>query len=88
MKINCKVIFRKKTCACDRKKTFYEVVKLLFSFKKIFAEKKLFTPGPLCCPRNVKEAMLYDLGSRDSQFIDCVQEIRDQLVDIAEVSMK
>ncbi|XP_069998064.1 2-aminoethylphosphonate--pyruvate transaminase [Penaeus vannamei] len=41
-----------------------------------FKEKKLFTPGPLCCSRSVKEAMLVDVGSRDSYFVSCVKEIR------------
>ena len=33
------------------------------------ADKKLFTPGPLGCSLSTKEAMLRDLGSRDSEFI-------------------
>lgn len=50
------------------------------------AGKKLFTPGPLCCSREVKEAMMLDLGSRDKEFIACVQEIRDELLRVAGVS--
>ncbi|XP_076042837.1 2-aminoethylphosphonate--pyruvate transaminase-like [Oratosquilla oratoria] len=49
-------------------------------------EKKLFTPGPLCCSSGVKAAMCYDLGSRDQQFLSCVREIRQGLLDIAGVS--
>ncbi|XP_063594459.1 2-aminoethylphosphonate--pyruvate transaminase-like [Penaeus indicus] len=51
-----------------------------------FKEKKLFTPGPLCCSRSVKEAMLVDVGSRDSYFIACVREIRQRLLEIAQLS--
>ncbi|GFO12027.1 2-aminoethylphosphonate--pyruvate transaminase [Plakobranchus ocellatus] len=50
------------------------------------AEKKLFTPGPLGVTLNVKEAMLRDVGSRDSEFIECVKFIRHKLLDIAGVS--
>ena len=32
-------------------------------------DKKLFTPGPLGCSLATKQAMLRDLGSRDSDFI-------------------
>jgi 2-aminoethylphosphonate-pyruvate transaminase len=48
--------------------------------------KLLFTPGPLTTARNVKEAALFDLGSRDSLFISVVQEIRHRLLDLANVS--
>ncbi|ROT71402.1 hypothetical protein C7M84_010278 [Penaeus vannamei] len=51
-----------------------------------FKEKKLFTPGPLCCSRSVKEAMLVDVGSRDSYFVSCVKEIRQRLLEIAQLS--
>lgn len=51
-----------------------------------FKEKKLFTPGPLCCSRGVKEAMLVDVGSRDSYFVACVKEIRQRLLEIARLS--
>ncbi len=39
-------------------------------------DKPLFTPGPLTTSRTVKQAMLRDLGSRDSEFIDVVREFR------------
>ncbi|GAB1607486.1 uncharacterized protein LOC115217501 [Argonauta hians] len=48
--------------------------------------KKLFTPGPLSTSRTVREAMLKDLGSRDIQFIQCVSNIRQKILDIAQVS--
>lgn len=45
--------------------------------------KLLFTPGPLTTAMVVKEAGLTDMGSRDRQFIDQVQQIRTQLVELA-----
>jgi len=47
--------------------------------------KLLFTPGPLTTAANVKEAALFDLGSRDSIFISVVQQIRQRLLDLAQV---
>nr|CAD7398837.1 unnamed protein product [Timema cristinae] len=54
----------------------------------MFAEegKKLFTPGPLGCSRTVKEAMLTDVGSRDTDFIETIRAIRSKLIDIAGIS--
>jgi 2-aminoethylphosphonate-pyruvate transaminase len=49
-------------------------------------EKVLFTPGPLGTSYTVKSAMLRDLGSRDSEFIDIVQRIRLDLLKLAGVS--
>jgi 2-aminoethylphosphonate-pyruvate transaminase len=49
-------------------------------------KKLLFTPGPLSTSRSVKEAMLEDVGSRDTEFIEAVQEIRDQLLNLAGIS--
>jgi 2-aminoethylphosphonate-pyruvate transaminase len=43
-------------------------------------DKILFTPGPLTTSRTVKLAMLRDLGSRDTEFIEVVREIRRQLL--------
>jgi len=43
-------------------------------------DKKLLTPGPLTTSVTTKEAMLHDWGSRDQQFIDLNQSIRDSLV--------
>ncbi|XP_064091031.1 2-aminoethylphosphonate--pyruvate transaminase-like [Macrobrachium nipponense] len=51
-----------------------------------YKEKKLFTPGPLCCSRSVKEAMLHDVGSRDVNFVNCVRYIRKTLLEVAQVS--
>lgn len=46
----------------------------------------LFTPGPLTTSRDVKQAMLRDIGSRDAEFIAYVREIRHQLLLLAGVS--
>jgi 2-aminoethylphosphonate-pyruvate transaminase len=46
----------------------------------------LFTPGPLTTSRTVKEAMLRDLGSRDSAFVDAVREIRARLLELGQVA--
>lgn len=43
-------------------------------------ESKLFTPGPLNTHLSVREAMLVDHGSRDTQFIEAVADIRQRLV--------
>ena len=43
----------------------------------------LFTPGPLTTSATVKRAMLRDLGSRDSEFIGIVREIREKLVTLS-----
>ncbi len=43
-------------------------------------DKALFTPGPLTTSQTVKQAMLRDLGSRDTEFIAVIQAIRQRLV--------
>jgi len=48
--------------------------------------KLLFTPGPLTTSDTVKQAMLVDLGSRDSAFLKTVCEIRHRLLQIAGVA--
>jgi 2-aminoethylphosphonate-pyruvate transaminase len=53
-------------------------------FRKI-KDKLLFTPGPLTTAMSVKEAALIDMGSRDSAFIELVQEIREKLLALAHV---
>lgn len=45
-------------------------------------DKALFTPGPLTTSMTVKQAMLRDLGSRDTDFIEIVKEIRKRLVEL------
>lgn len=49
-------------------------------------DKILFTPGPLTTSRTVKQAMLRDLGSRDFEFMQLVQNIRRQLLELGEVA--
>jgi 2-aminoethylphosphonate-pyruvate transaminase len=49
-------------------------------------DKILFTPGPLTTSPTVKQAMLRDLGSRDTAFIEVVRNVRQRLLDIAQVT--
>jgi len=46
----------------------------------------LFTPGPLTTSQATKEAMLRDLGSRDSEFIEVVRSLRRKLLEIGGVA--
>jgi 2-aminoethylphosphonate-pyruvate transaminase len=46
-------------------------------------DKLLFTPGPLTTSSSVKAAMLRDLGSRDTEFINAVRDIRRRLLALA-----
>ncbi|MBX3239202.1 MAG: 2-aminoethylphosphonate--pyruvate transaminase [Chitinophagaceae bacterium] len=46
----------------------------------------LFTPGPLTTSVTVKQAMLQDYGSRDFAFVKAVKDIRDGLLELANVS--
>jgi 2-aminoethylphosphonate-pyruvate transaminase len=48
-------------------------------------DKLLFTPGPLTTNASVKEAAFTDLGSRDSEFISVVKQIRQRLLSLAHV---
>jgi len=48
----------------------------------------LFTPGPLSTSPTVKQAMLRDVGSWDSEFIDIVRRIRNNLLSLAGVSQE
>lgn len=50
------------------------------------ADAKLFTPGPLTCSLQVKQAMSVDLGSRDSQFIQIIDNVRSGLLEVAGVT--
>jgi 2-aminoethylphosphonate-pyruvate transaminase len=43
-------------------------------------DKALFTPGPLTTSKTVKQAMLRDMGSRDTEFIEIVRDVRRRLV--------
>ncbi|XP_028396013.1 uncharacterized protein LOC114520017 [Dendronephthya gigantea] len=45
--------------------------------------KNLFTPGPLNTHADTREAMQKDFGSRDKEFIECIEFIRTSLVAFA-----
>jgi 2-aminoethylphosphonate-pyruvate transaminase len=51
-------------------------------------DKKLFTPGPLVTSASVKRAMMMDLGSRDTQFINVIKYIQTKLLDVAGLSQR
>ena len=51
-------------------------------------DKLLFTPGPLTTSESVKQAMLRDLGSRDTAFIATIGKIRDGLLGLAGLSQE
>jgi len=51
-------------------------------------DKPLFTPGPLTTSRTVKQAMLRDLGSRDTEFIDTISRVRNRLLAAAGLSQE
>jgi 2-aminoethylphosphonate-pyruvate transaminase len=48
--------------------------------------KLLFTPGPLTTSETVKQAMLRDLGSRDTEFLEVVRKIRRRLLELGDVA--
>lgn len=50
--------------------------------RQISPSKLLFTPGPLTTSLTVKEAMLRDLGSLDSDFLASVRNIRTRLLEL------
>jgi 2-aminoethylphosphonate-pyruvate transaminase len=52
---------------------------------RTWKDKPLFTPGPLSTSQTVKHAMLRDLGSRDTEFLAVVADVRRRLLDIAGV---
>jgi 2-aminoethylphosphonate-pyruvate transaminase len=49
-------------------------------------DKLLFTPGPLTTSLSVKQAMLHDAGSWDSEFNSLVASVRGRLLAIAQLS--
>jgi len=48
--------------------------------------KLLFTPGPLTTSETVKQAMMRDLGSRDTDFLEVVRKIRRRLLELGNVA--
>lgn len=75
---------------------FISFIQVLFlSFTNIDAnlqlhvkDKKLFTPGPLGTSFDTKKVMMRDVGSRDEDFISCIQFIRRKLLEVAGTSPK
>ena len=51
-------------------------------------DKLLFTPGPLTTSLSVKEAMLHDLGSRDSGMMEAISDTRSRLLKMAHTSQE
>ena len=48
--------------------------------------KLLLTPGPLTTSKTVKQAMMRDLGSRDTEFLEVVRKIRHRLLELGNVA--
>jgi 2-aminoethylphosphonate-pyruvate transaminase len=57
-------------------------MKRKMKMESINKDKLLFSPGPLTTSATVKGAMLRDLGSLDSEFLDIVHNIRMRLLDL------
>nr|XP_002121769.1 uncharacterized protein LOC100182814 [Ciona intestinalis]XP_026690076.1 uncharacterized protein LOC100182814 [Ciona intestinalis] len=55
----------------------------LFSDNATVTQDKLFTPGPLNVSMRVKKAMLRDVGTRHSEFVNIVRSIRQSLLEVA-----
>ena len=49
-------------------------------------DRLLFTPGPITTSSTVKGEMLRDVGSRDTEFIEMVGDLRRRLLVIAGAS--
>lgn len=49
-------------------------------------KKLLFTPGPLTTSETVKQSMLRDLGSRDTEFLSVVSNIRHRLLELGHIA--
>lgn len=50
----------------------------------LYDQKLLFTPGPLTTSASVKQAMMKDIGTRDTAFNDLVQSIRGKLLTLGQ----
>ena len=50
------------------------------------SEKILLTPGPINTSFNVKKKVLIDYGSRDSEFIQTLKQIKSKLFGIFKIS--
>jgi 2-aminoethylphosphonate-pyruvate transaminase len=49
-------------------------------------KKLLFTPGPLSTSETVKQSMMRDVGSRDTEFLEVVRAIRRRLLELGNVA--
>jgi 2-aminoethylphosphonate-pyruvate transaminase len=49
-------------------------------------KKLLFAPGPLTTSARVKQAMMRDLGSRDTEFLELVRRIHRRLLELGNVA--
>ena len=57
------------------------------SFTKVSKPQvKLFTPGPLNTTMTVKQAVMYDYGSRDPDFGRIVEDVKSRLLNVAEAN--
>lgn len=43
----------------------------------------MFTPGPLLTKPSVKQAMQVDYGSRDKEFMNAIDYVRNKLLQVA-----
>merc|ERR1719183_608878 len=64
--------------------------RLYSNFQASLREKDglLFTPGPLKTTMTVKQAMLHDWGSRDLKMINLINNVRSEILNLANVSSK
>lgn len=49
-------------------------------------QKTLYTPGPLCTSATVKQAMQIDVGTRDQEYANIIEQLQMDLLQLAEVS--
>lgn len=48
-----------------------------------YQQKVLYTPGPLCTSKEVKDAMLVDLGTRDKEYSQLTSDVQTRLLALA-----
>lgn len=51
-------------------------------------QKVLYTPGPLCTSPTVKQAMQIDLGTRDQEYAQIVDQLQADLLSLANIQKK
>ena len=52
---------------------------------KMYKQKILLTPGPLCTSMSVKNVMQKDLGTRDQEYGDLITQLQEDLLTLANV---